>query len=103
MMRIAKVRITDHRPPGAGKSSPLEAARSTRDGGLSGLDRLERLQKEEAANADKWVSGLSPVALQGLWKDMAGEYAHDRKDPLQRWKMAKKAAVGRAIQKLRTS
>jgi hypothetical protein len=64
---------------------------------LSGLDRLERLQKEEARNADKWVEGLSETALRGLAADMAKEFPSDRKDPMQRWKMAKKGAVLRRL------
>lgn len=96
-MRIAKVRIT--RPGG---SPPVEAAKPTTGGSvrMSGLDRLERLQKEEAANADKWVAGLSETALRGLAADMAREFPSDRRDPIQRWKMAKKGAVLRALSNL---
>lgn len=66
----------------------------------TGLDRLERLQKEEARNADKWVAGLSETALRGLAADMAKEFPSDRRDPLQRWKMAKKGAVLRKLANL---
>jgi len=95
-MRLAKSRTTNYRTS-AGGSPPLERQGATRGGSMSGLDRLESIQKEEAANADRWVSGLSPDALRGIARDLGKELSWDRKDPVQRWKMSRKAAALRRL------
>ena len=85
-MKIAKVRTTNY---------GLE--RSTRTTSPSGLERLEELQRREAAEADAWVSGLSRNALAGIARDLCVRIDHDRSDPWQRWRMARKGAALRAL------
>ena len=89
-MRMARVRTTSYRTDGAARPG-------------TGLDWLEANQKAEAANADKWVAGLSVTALRGIAGDLGREFSHDRKDPVQRWKMARKAAVLRKLATLQTA
>jgi hypothetical protein len=99
-MKLAKVRTTNYRPPAAGASSPLERRGATRGGSVDGMDGLDHLwaaQTAEAANADAWVSGYDNDTLRGIARDLGGERVWDRKDPIQRWKMARKAAVLRRL------
>ena len=95
--RIPKVRITR---PGAAAQKPLERAGVTRGGSMTGLDHLDAAKTADDRNADKWVDGLSLTALKGIWEQFKRNYAHDRRDPAQRWTMARKAAVLRAICRL---
>lgn len=66
----------------------------------TGLDHLEAIQKEEAATHDKWVSDLSPETLVAIWKDLAAKPCWDRSNPIHRWTMGRRAAVGRRINAL---
>ncbi len=102
-MRPAKVRITDHRPPGAGGKRPLEAGGLTRGGslpGLSGPDHLAAIRSREAAEHDRWVAGYGREMLAAAWDDLRGRPASDRKDPVQRWVMGRRAAIARAAQRM---
>ena len=93
-MRMAKFKTTDFRPPpGAGAQSPLERQGATRGGSVATSDA-------EARNADAWAAGYSQKTLQAIASDLSADYAHDRRDPLQRWKMARKAAVLRRLSAL---
>lgn len=90
-MRIAKVRTTNFRARGTGRAA------------VTGLDHLAAAQAADARAADAWVTGYSETALRGIARDLSRDFAHDRKDPLQRWKMARKAAVLRRLSGTRTS
>lgn len=96
-MRISKVRITDHRPPGAGRRSPLERATVTRGGsvGKTGLDYLTESQKREAAEHDRNVRDYSPETVEAAWFDLTARNAWDKKSPEHRWVMARRAALRR--------
>ena len=95
-IRIAKVRITNHRLPTAGKSSPVGGrTASTTGGSVSGLDYLEAAQKREAAEHDRNVRDYTPQMVQAAWNDLAERPAHNRKDPEQRWVAARRAALRR--------
>jgi hypothetical protein len=89
-MKTAKVRITSYRPAAAARPD-------------TGLERLAAIQEAEKADADKWVSGLSRTALRGIAGDLARDFSWDRKDPWQRWKMARKGAVLRRLATLTPS
>lgn len=88
-MRLSKIRTTNYGP--------------AREPGKTGLDFLSAAQAAEARNADAWVSGYSDTVLRGIFGDLSRELSFDRKDPVQRWKMARKAAVGRRLTHTRTS
>ena len=96
-MRISKVRRTDFRPPGAGWKRPLERSGATRGGGVekTGLDFLSESQKREAAEHDRAIRDYTPETVEAAWNDLSARKAWDRKDPEQRWVMARKAALGR--------
>jgi hypothetical protein len=94
--RIAKVRITDHRPPTAGKPSPVEKRRaSTTGGSVTGLDYLEAIQKREAAEHDRAVRDYAPHTVEAAWNDLAGRECWDRKNHEHRWVLARRAALRR--------
>lgn len=92
------VRITDHRPPGAGGNPSLERRGATRGGsvaGMSGLDHLTESQRRSAAEHDRAVRDYSPETVEAAWFDLDARKAWDRKDPEQRWVMDRKAALRR--------
>jgi hypothetical protein len=94
--RLSKVRVTDYRPPTAGKSSPVERrAGATTDGSFSGLDYLEAIQKREAVEHDKAVRYYDPHTVEAAWNDLAGRECWDRKNHEHRWVMARRAALRR--------
>jgi hypothetical protein len=64
---------------------------------MTGLDHLARLQSAEAIAHDKAVATLSQETLLAAAKDLGQRRAHDRKDPEQRWVMARKAALLRRL------
>ena len=96
-LRIAKVRITNHRPPTAGSRSPLEAARLTSGGNLTGLDYLTAVQEREKREHDRAVRDYDEETLLAAAQDLGKRMAWDRKDPEARWVMARKAALMRAL------
>lgn len=106
-IRISKVRVTDHRPPGAGAKSPLERQGATRGGSLparpamTGLDHLAANRAAEQQSHDKWVAGLSCETLEAAWEDIKDRPCRDMKDPEQRWVANRKAALLRAGQRMR--
>jgi hypothetical protein len=100
-IRIPKVRITDHRPPGAGAPSPLERRGATRGGSMTGLDLLSESQRREAAEHDRAVADYSPATVEAAWNDLNARQAWDRKDPEHRWVMARRAALRRLGVKMR--
>lgn len=96
-MKFSKVRITDNRPPGAGGNSPLERRGATRGGSVSGLDALTMVQKKEAAEHDRAVANFEAETLIEIAADLGRRSAWNRKDPEQRWVMARRAAVLRKL------
>jgi hypothetical protein len=94
-MRLAKVRITDYRPPGAGGISPLERGAATRGGSMSGLEHLSAIQAREAMEHDRAVRDYLPETVEAAWNDLAGRAVHDRRNPEHRWVMARRAALRR--------
>lgn len=64
---------------------------------MSGLEHLNRIQREEAAEHDKAVAILSPSTVMAAARDLCPRLASNRKDPEQRWVMARKAALLRRI------
>lgn len=92
-MKISKVRTTSYRPSGGDCPRP----------GMTGLDHLAEAQTRDALNADAWVSGYSETALRGLARDLCAVRDWDRRDPVQRWCMARKAAALRKLCGIRTS
>lgn len=105
-MKIAKCRTTNYRAvtaTAAGARQSVERRGATTGGSMSGLDHLSASQAADAANADAWVSGYSDTVLRGIARDLGKELSFDRKDPVQRWKMARKAAVGRRLTNTPTS
>lgn len=96
-IRVSKVRVTDHRPPGAGASGPLERKPSaTRGGSMTGLDHLAAIQTKDAANHDSWVATYSPAMLEAAYEDLRQRGAWDRKNSEHRWVMGRLAAIKRA-------
>jgi hypothetical protein len=87
-MKIAKCRTTNYRR----QSTP----------GKTGLDYLRENQTREALDADAWVSGYSETALRGIARDLCATRDWDRRDPLQRWCMARKAAALRKLHHIPT-
>ena len=79
-MRLSKVRVTDHRPKAAG---------------MTGLDYLTASQAREAAEHDRNIRDYTPGMVHAAWEDLQGRKAFDKKDPEQRWVMARRAALGR--------
>lgn len=102
-IRFAKVRTTDHRPPGAAGKPPLEAARLTRGGSMTGLDYLTASQQREAAEHDRNVAGLPPETLDAAYRDLRDRKAYDPKDPEHRWIKARRAALLREAAKLKAA
>lgn len=99
-MRLAKVRITDHRPT-AGKPSPVgRRTAATTGGSMTGLDHLAAIQKREAAEHDKAVAHYTPRLIEAAYNDLHGRNAWNRKDPEQRWVMARLAALRRLGQRM---
>ena len=95
-MRISKVRITDNRPPTAGKPSPVgRRTAATTGGSMTGLDYLEAIQKKEAAEHDRAVRDYAPRTVEAAWNDLAGRDCWDRKNPEHRWVLARRAALRR--------
>ena len=94
-MRLSKVRITDNRRPGAGKPSPLERPGATRGGSMTGLDHLNANLAREAAEHDRAVRDYTPAVAEAAFNDLSARGAWNRKDPEQRWVMARLAALGR--------
>lgn len=67
---------------------------------MTGMEHLNRLQMQEAADHDKAVRTLSNRTLIAAAKDLSNRPpAYNRKDPEQRWTMARKAALRREIQR----
>jgi len=67
---------------------------------MTGMDHLNRIQQQEAADHDKAVCTLSNRTLIAAAKDLSKRPpAYNRKDPEQRWTMARKAALRREIQR----
>ena len=96
-IRPAKVRVTNYRPPGAGASRPLERATVTRGGSMTGLDHLDAINRQEAAEHDRAIADYDEDTLLAIACDLGKRYACNRKDPEQRWVMARKAAVLRLL------
>lgn len=92
-IRFPKVRITDHRPPGAGSPSPLERRGATRGGSVTGLDYLTASQRREAEQHDRAVKDYGPALLDSAYEDLKARPANDRKNPEHRWIMARRAAL----------
>ena len=99
--RIAKVRITDNRPPGAGSRPALERATVTRGGGMTGLDALSSIQDREAAEHDKFVACYNAETVEAAWYDLNERVAFDRKNHEHRWVMNRRAALARRAQQLK--
>lgn len=95
-MRIAKVRITDHRPPTAGKPSPVGRRYvATTGGSVTGLDHLTAIQAREAAEHDRAVRDYRPHTVEAAWNDLSGRECWNRKDSEQRWVASRRAALRR--------
>jgi hypothetical protein len=101
-LRIAKVRTQNFRPPPTvGKPSPVGRRTAATTGGsvsgVSGLDALEAIQRREAAEHDRAVAGMETELLMEIAIDLGRRRVWNRKDPEQRWVMARKAAVLRSL------
>lgn len=104
-MRISKVRRTDFRnaspasdPPGAGGNRPLE--RTPRPGAAACppvWDRMNDSTKREMAEHDRNIAGMSMETHVAAFKDLRRRGASNRKDPVERWEMSRKAAHLRVI------
>lgn len=86
-MKIAKVRTTNY-----GTGAPV-----------SGLDWLAASQIRDALEHDKCIEGYSEETLRAAARDLGKRLASNRKDPEQRWVMARKAAVLRKLTHTPTS
>ena len=102
-MRISKVKTTDFRkapPPGAGASSPLEREYQPRPRAVASPDVWSRMNdaiQREKAEHDKNIAGMSIACHVAAFNDLRRRGASDRKDPVTRWEMSRKAAHLRAI------
>jgi len=107
-IRIPKVRVTDHRPPGAGGKPPVERQGATTGGSLptrpamTGLDHLAANITAEQAKHDSWVAGLTPATMEAAYQDLLlpidpedFEKEWQYKQALQ-WQKHRKAALRRA-------
>lgn len=100
-MRIAKVRTTNFRPT-AGKPSPVgRRTAATTGGSMTGLDQLDTIQRREAAEHDRAIASYPPELVAAAYEDLHRRNAYDRKNPEQRWVMARKAALGRLALRMR--
>ena len=100
-MKFSKVRITDHRPPGAGQPSPLES-RSARPGAaarppLTGLDHWQRLEREMQAEHDKAVRSYSIQTVTAALQDLSARPTGDKRNPEHRWIRHRRAAFQRKL------
>lgn len=86
-MKIANVRTTNY-----GSGAPA-----------SGLDWLAASQLKDALEHDKCIAGYSEETLRAAARDLGQRLANNRKDPEQRWVMARKAAVLRKLSHTPTS
>jgi hypothetical protein len=97
-IRIAKVRTQNFRPPPTvGNSSPVGRRTAATTGGSVGLDYLDAIQRREAAEHDRAVAGMETELQMEIAIDLGRRLVWNRKDPEQRWVMARKAAVLRAL------
>ena len=105
-MRIAKVRITSHRPPGQGASQPLERT-NARPGAEArpalrisqpspGLDQWDRTEAAMAAEHNRNVASYSRQTAQAALADI-GPRAATGKDPESRWIRHRRAALARKL------
>lgn len=96
-MRLAKVRITDHRPT-AGKPSPVgRRTAATTGGSMTGLDYLTASQARDAAAHDKAIRDYDEETLLTAATDLGKRRVFDRKDPEHRWVMNRRAALLREL------
>jgi hypothetical protein len=97
--RRPKSRVTDYRPPGDLGRPPLE--RGNARPGAAAWDDYASRQKAEAVHHDKWLEGLSEATLCAIAKDLGAVFTNNRRDPVERWQMGRKAAVLRKLSQLR--
>jgi len=100
-MKFSKVRITDHRPPGAGQPSPLERQQA-RPGAaarppLTGLDHWQRIEREMQQEHDKAVRSYSHATATAALKDLATRPTGDKNNPEHRWIRHRRAALQRKL------
>lgn len=92
--RPIKVRKTDYRPT-AGTPTPLE--RGSARPGTAVCDHIDSREKAEAANHDKWVSGLSPECVVLAAGDLCRGSYNPGDKYLSKWERHRKAALLRRI------
>ena len=96
-MRLSKVRVTDHRPTGAGENLTIGGppARPRAVASKTVPDYLTASQKREAEEHDRNIRDYTPAMVAAAWEDLRDRRAHNKKDPEQRWVMARLGAAMR--------
>lgn len=105
-MKFAKVRITDNRPPGAGKPSPLERKPARPEAAarpalrtsppMTGMDHWNRIEALMAREHDATVASYSGETAEAALSDLAPRKGSS-KDPEFRWIRHRRAALARKL------
>ena len=94
-IRFPKSKVTDFRPPGAGKPSPLEGRKARP--GAAAWPKSNAAADRERAGHDISVRGLSDDTLIAAAKDLGKRRCYDQRDPEHRWTTGRLAALAREI------